>query len=279
MIKNLTGDIIKSFDNLDFNTKTNPVFYNPIIGLITPEWHLSDSFKIPFNEFDDIFKNHYFRKKISESNDYLQEEEDDVFEMTFSSWYIPFHYKPRDKWGIHLRLDKVIEMIKKFNNPNYLFESKEQIVQASTLYFILHEIFHYIVEYNATLFEIIKRNPFLYKEYLVSIYEPKFLTDDCIEESIANAYLYSQWKLLKFPDNILFELLSNQPKSYKNFVNYIGNDFNHGIDKLIAQFSNPNISQTVNESSKNTIIIIDSNNIKFHEIPLWIHLYSKPLYK
>jgi hypothetical protein len=273
MSTTLTHDLIKSFDNLNSNMEINSVYYNPIIGLITPEWHFSNSFKIYFNEFNDIFKDQYFRQNINNLNKYKEDEEDDAFEMTLSSWYIPFHYKPRDKWGIHLRIDKLIGMMKKFNNIDHFFESSEQIIQASTLYFILHEIFHYIVEYNATLIEITNQNPLLYKQYLISIYETKFLTaDDCIEESIANAYLYSQWRQLNFPENILFELLSKQPKSYKNFVNYIGKNFQHGIKKLIAQLSNSN-------TFKNTMIIIDSNTIKFHEIPLWIHFFPLPLNK
>lgn len=270
MIKNFTYDIIKSFDNLD-NRKTNSMLYNPIIGLITPEWHLSSSFKISYNEFYDIFKDKYFRQNLKQLDKYNYEDEDDAFEMTLSSWYIPFHYKPRDKWGIHLRLDKVIGMIKKFNNRKYSFKSTEQIIQASTLYFILHEIFHYIVEYNTTLIEIMNKNPLLYKQYLISIYETKFLTDDCLEESIANAYLYAQWRELKLPENTLFELLSQQPKSYRNFIKYIGKNFYSGLTNLISHISNSN-------TFNNTMIIIDSNNIKCHDIPLWIHFIPRPLH-
>jgi len=278
MAYSLTHELISSLDRLKStnDTKENPEEDDVIKRLITPEWYYAKGFKIYFHSVENLFFNQTFKNTLDNTfNDYLINNEYDAFERTLSSWYVPYHYFPREKWGIHLRLDRLINTIKKLNKKSSSFKNKEDIIKASTMYFILHELFHYMVENCSTVLEIIKENPLLYKQYLVSVYETTFSTENCIEENLANTYLMREWKEYNFPRNILCELLSYYDTNYKNLLYYGEDKFSLDVRKLLSQIlyscSNPKIVEPI----EGVMSRINPKNMKDHQIPLWFHYYPE----
>jgi hypothetical protein len=280
MSYSLTHELISSFDKLEseITTKEHKEICNPIKRLITPEWYYAKGFKINFNNMENLFFNQTFKNTLEkEFNNYSIDYQNDAFEKTLSSWYIPYHYVPRDKWGIHLRLDSLINTIKKLNPKLSSFKSQEMVIQASTIYFLIHEVFHYMVENTSTVIEIIKQNPLLYKQYLVSVYEKTLFTDNCIEESLANRYLETEWINYKFPKNVICELLSYHDTNYKKHIYYEEKKFFLDIRRLISQILYSHANPKIVEPLEVIMNIINTKNMKDHQLPLWIHYYPQAI--
>ena len=95
-----------------------------------------------------------------------------VLKLSFCSWYQPYHYTPRTKWGIHIRYSSWLGIAAFFNLdcPN-LVSNPIASVKAAFFYLLMHCLFHYLTECVASTLEIILRDPSIYANYQSSIYE------------------------------------------------------------------------------------------------------------
>ena len=78
------------------------------------------------------------------------------FESDFCSWYKPYHFLPRNNWGIHIRYYSLLSISTRFNTKYPNLKSKPMdSARAAFYYLYLHEVFHYLVENAASIIEII----------------------------------------------------------------------------------------------------------------------------
>lgn len=109
----------------------------------------------------------------------------------FCAWYCPVHYFGPD-WGIYIREDCTIrqayEIAKYLGRIPYGTQRKiaEDLIRASFYAFYLHEQFHHKVE-SFSLRLLVSTGKDRYRRYQEKVYVPKYRTDQCIEESLANA--------------------------------------------------------------------------------------------
>lgn len=156
-----------------------------------PEW--------PDDFLDDIVKR-------AQSADFPSDEPEDIFPedvlrqgryiWDVCAWYQPIHYFGYD-WGIYIREDCLLNHARaiaaRFRlgrrvilNPGTLAKA---LFRASFASFFLHEQFHHKVEslgFRAHV--MLGRSAYL--PYKKAIYRPHYMTDDCLEEALANASAY-----------------------------------------------------------------------------------------
>src|SRR5215216_4426188 len=155
--QSISHDIINAIDRLQkdqakkINRERQEHLRNPIIGIITPEWYYSDSFKIfedqdiNWNTFDKVDFIHNMSQNLHKIDpQYLKRREE--FERSFSCWYQPYRYLPRENWGIHVRFDSWMRIAAEFNHncPSLISKSLDS-VKAALLYFFTHELLHNIL--------------------------------------------------------------------------------------------------------------------------------------
>ena len=92
---------------------------NPIVRIITPEWYYADSSEI-FHGVDIVWDNLDRLELVQNLAISLKEIKinrlaNDIFEASFCSWYQPYHYSPRSKWGIHIRYNSWVEIAARLN--------------------------------------------------------------------------------------------------------------------------------------------------------------------
>jgi hypothetical protein len=286
--RNLAQNFINSLDGLsphlspDDSTKED--YNNPLISIITPEWYYSESIRLEsraYNDWEKLEKLSVIKKVARKLSDYVASDYYDQFENTFSSWYQPYHYKPRDKWGIHLRYDSWVRTAKRLQLEYHSADSdSSESVKAAFLYFLNHQIFHYLTENAASVLEIVTEMPSLYTRYYSNVYSKLFNTRHCLEEALANSYLSQQASHCRIENEYLRKELKRQGKGYNNFVNYEGDQFFMGIRLLISQ---------MRQSSTKPKLLFPLEQIMDMRcpqdpsidlcIPIWMHREPKPLYK
>jgi hypothetical protein len=197
-------DLIKALDSIGEGVRRYPS--TPFALMVTPSWFHSQSFKISFKS-----NNHYEKNGISLNenivNDWDNYKSSEILENhaeTVSSWYQPFHYLPREKWGIHLRYDSLISMSKFLIRKGC--HDKYHAIGLSFLYFIIHETFHYAIESFTGNLEILLNNSDLYREYYMKVYKKSLKSKVCIEEELANIYLLLEWGHLGNDVSLLSDL-------------------------------------------------------------------------
>ena len=115
--RNVSKDIIDAIDILykqksEKKPDADETMINPVSELISPEWHYSNSTRILRDidlKYDLILKSDLIQSMANELGAF--EFSDFVktgFERDFCCWYQPYHYLPREKWGIHIRKDSWI---------------------------------------------------------------------------------------------------------------------------------------------------------------------------
>ncbi|MDF0682294.1 MAG: hypothetical protein P0116_15155 [Candidatus Nitrosocosmicus sp.] len=145
-------------------------------------------------------------------------------------------------------------------------------VTSAFFYFIVHGLFHYIIEYGASTMELLMNKPYLYTEYYAKIYSEEFNTVDCLEEALCNSYLYEHARQFKIDRKFLKELLIKQGPGYNDFVSYIGQSFYSGIRTILSQikfcklksFRNDPVESLINELDPEYYLLADN-------IPIWLH--------
>lgn len=289
-------DIINAVDILYRQTvkNVNSSDDNPVSELITPEWHYSDSFRFLSNteinwenlgggESDLIKKMVDTIEKAEIPDDAIVAAE---FEKSFCSWYQPYHYLPRDKWGVHLRYDSWMRIAALFyHSCPSLRGRKLDSVKSAFLYLYVHELFHNIVENASSVMEILLGKSHIYTKYYSEVYSNAFNSSNCIEEALGNAYLFLWAEECCHIDRDFLkdELLLKQGPGYRNFVQYSSGsgslNFSKGSRILLSQirYGNLNantydpIEQLVNTSDP---IVYSS----IYNIPIWIHYKPIPVY-
>src|SRR5215216_6237566 len=253
----------------------------PIARIIRPEWHYSEISR----EFENIDINWYNLEKfglirnIAENLDNVNIEVyiGSEFEMSSAAWYQPYHYLPRTAWGIHIRYDSWLRIAAKlYHNCHSLISKGVDSVKAAFLYLFNHALFHYITENASSMLEIASDNPNLYTNYQFNIYSKLFNSSDCIEETLANSYLFEKAEQCHIDKQYLKEELSNQTKGYKQFVNYLGSNFLNGSRRLISQIQN-GVPNPASEEPLEQIMDI-SNPMDYahgHRVPIWLRRKAK----
>ena len=201
MIKKNSKDLIQSIDILygnkeDDNQDKSFDNYNPVSELITPEWHYSESDRIFSNaqiSWDNLGENDTI---ISISNNIENTEIPDEivgsnFEISFCSWYQPYHFLPRDKWGIHIRKGSWMRISSLFYRkcPSTINKTIES-TKAAFLYLFTHELYHHIIENASSIIELILEKPYIYTKYFTDVYSQVFNLSNCLEETLSNSYLF-----------------------------------------------------------------------------------------
>lgn len=102
------------------------------------------------------------------------------------AFYLPFHYYHPTWWGVYLTLEGVVWLAGEIIRRSEGKVSPETAVQASRLFLYYHEAFHHKTECFATRLELTHRRPF-YKTGFERLYQKTFMTDECLEEALANA--------------------------------------------------------------------------------------------
>lgn len=111
------------------------------------------------------------------------------------AWYQPIHYFGYD-WGIYIREDCLLKLAadiarKLRIDPAQLSWHSSQllakaIIRSAFAAFFLHEHFHHKVEsFGLRMHVALGRSAYL--PYKNSVYRPSYLTDNCLEEAMANA--------------------------------------------------------------------------------------------
>lgn len=113
------------------------------------------------------------------------------------AFYLPFHHFYPNWWGIYLVLDRVHDLANYLRLHSCYELERNEAFQVARVFLYGHEAFHHIVESFATRLEVTHRSP-LYKDGFNSLFKRHYGTDECTEESLANAYAYRKVKSILF---------------------------------------------------------------------------------
>jgi hypothetical protein len=205
---------------------------------------------------------------------------DNIFEKSFCTWYQPYHLFPRKKWGIHIRHSSWLKISSQLNKecPNLFSKVNESIV-AGFLYLYYHGVFHHIVENAITRIELFYNNPSVFTNYYLNYYIKTFNLSNCMEESLANAYLYEHAFQCHIDKEYLKNILMWQGNAYANFLNFIENKFIKGRHELILQIKNTdNDLSNFEFKDLEAFFNLNSEYIKHNQIPIWLHSRPNPIH-
>ena len=153
-------------------------------------------------------------------------------------------------------------------------------VKAAFLYLLTHTLFHYIVENAASIIEILLAKPDIYKTYFSNVYAEVFNSPECIEESLANAYLFERDSICHIDKNYLKEALSRQGPGYRDFVDYTDSRFRNGARKLMCQIHYGKLNPNSDAPLEQIIDVTDPIDYSHgHRVPVWLHRRAKPLHR
>jgi hypothetical protein len=284
--KDVSLDIINAIDILYTQSNESVNSYNPVSELITPEWHYSDSTQILDNvqinwdtlgEFDllrtmtDSLENATIPDAIVGAE----------FERSFCSWYQPYHYLPRKKWGVHLRYDSWLRVAALFyhNCPSILGRKLDSL-KSAFLYLFVHELFHNIVENAASVMEILLCKSHIYTKYYSEVYSEVFNSSNCIEEALSNGYLFL-WaeECCHIDRDFLKDELLKQGPGYQNFLQYSGSNFSNGNRILLSQIRYGDLNPTTCDPIEQLVDISHPTQyLSIHKVPVWLHRKPKPVF-
>jgi hypothetical protein len=284
--KDVSLDIISAIDILYSQSNDSLNSYNPVSELITPEWYYSDSTQILDNvqinwhklgEFDLIKTMTHSLEKATIPDAIVGAE----FERSFCSWYQPYHYLPRQKWGVHLRYDSWLRVAALFyHNCPSIQGRKLESLKSAFLYLYVHELFHNIVENAASVMEILLRKSHMYTKYYSEVYSEVFNSSNCIEEALSNGYLFLWGEAYCHIDrDFLKDELLKQGPGYHNFLQYSGSNFSKGNRILLSQIRHGHLNPTTCDPIEQLVNILDPTLYSsIHRVPIWLHRKPKPLY-
>jgi hypothetical protein len=253
--------------------------------IITPEWYYSDSKRIFENltiSWESLLESDLINNISLDVKLFTISRRDIIFEKSFCTWYQPYHLLPQTRWGIHIRFSSWMKFTSQLNTEDPNLKSKlNNSVVASFLYVYLHGIFHYIIENVISTIELSTKNPIFYNDYYMNNYLQTFNTLECLEESLANAYLYENASECHIDQEYLQSVLVNQGSAYANFLNYTATNFLKGCMKLIFQIKDKHNKDLSNYNFKDLEHFFDlksSNSILKNQIPIWLHHKPKPIH-
>jgi predicted RNA binding protein YcfA (HicA-like mRNA interferase family) len=120
------------------------------------------------------------------------------------AWYQPIHYFGYD-WGIFIREDclksQAVRIASRLHPsdlqhiPGWAHQGPaaltKTMLRASFVCFYLHEQFHHKIESLGFRLHV-ARGQGSYLPYKKNVYRPNYLSDDCLEEALANADIYKR---------------------------------------------------------------------------------------
>lgn len=116
-----------------------------------------------------------------------------------AAWYCPIHFFG-EAWGIYIRESALFSIstdIARQVNWSQVKVNKskmaQQLLRAAFYVLFLHEQFHHKVE-SLGLRMMVAASKQFYIPYSRGVYQATFRTDDCLEESLANAESYRRFK-------------------------------------------------------------------------------------
>jgi hypothetical protein len=275
-------DLIIKLDKLQQHDKSKfDKFKNPLLSLITSRWYFSESFRL-FQDvelnWENCEKTDFVSNLANKMDDFdISTPANSSFEVSFCSWYQPYHFPPRSKWGVHIRYGcwGTLSAGLHRKSPN-LNNNPIDSVKAAFFYLYIHELFHYLIENVSSIMELEYEEPLLYINYLRNIYSKVFNTSECLEEALANSYLFERTNLCHIEKQYLEQELLKQHPGYNSFINYTGAKFKDGLRQLFSQI----VTEHSDDRSTNKITstpeysqFTDFSYI--YDIPVWIH--QKPL--
>ena len=253
---------------------------DPIMEIVTPQWYYSSSYEV-FNDVELTWENldrfnlvHDIANNIHKVDIKLMIKGN--FEKSFASWYQSYHYSPL-KWGIHVRMAALVMIAARFNRrcPSLVFKPVNS-VKAAFFYLFNHTLFHHITENASSMMELISSDPNIYGRYLCNVYTQVFNSSNCIEESLANSYLFQRAKQSHISTKYLKAELLGQGAGYEEFVKYLCLDFQKGNRVLLSQIREGNINPSSAEPLEQIMNIPDSQISRGYRIPVWIHEQANP---
>lgn len=294
--KSVSQDIINAVDLLYARSNENLNSYNnnPVSELITPEWQYSDSFQILENNniqinWDNLGREFDLIKTMIDSLEKWTTIPDDAitvgaeFERSFCSWYQPYHYLPRQKWGVHLRYDSWMRVAALFYNgcPSIMGRKLDSI-KSAFLYLYVHELFHNSIENAASIMEILLGKPYIYTKYYSDVYTNVFNSSNCIEEALSNGYLFLWAEECHIDREFLKDMLLKQGPGYHDFINYSSGSSNlsKGNRILLSQIRHGDLNPTTTYDPIEQLVDI-SNPIRYssiYNVPIWLHRKPKPVH-
>jgi hypothetical protein len=169
------------------------------------------------------------------------------------AWYCPVHFFG-EQWGIYIREDCILQVAERivehtqdrsFVDPGTPLQLL-QLLRASLYLLYLHEAFHHKVEsFGFRL--LVTTGEDHYWRYKENVYKPTFLTNDCLEESLANAESYRRIgeppytqhfgpAITKILPGFLKHSFTRQPAGYAQAVGYLTDEqFYTGVFELQTQ--------------------------------------------
>ena len=132
-----------------------------------------------------------------------------------------------------------------------------------------------MTENAASMIELEVGKPHCYTTYYSEVYAESFNSLDCLEESLANSYLYKHSMSCHIDSDYLKNELLSQPDGYKEFAKFINEDFAKGCYKLISLIISKQISPRYVEPSKEILERSFPYDSQQGIIPVWLH--RKPL--
>ena len=150
--------------------------------------------------------------------------------MEALAWYRPFHYLPKELWGIYITLDGLKYLVQKLRHSIRLSVATAIWYAVEILW--QHELFHFIVEVFSTRVEFITREP-KYLPYLRQFYEATW--PNCLEEALANRHVLRRRNLNK-AKRFLYAFFDQQPGWYREYRRFLTPDkFREGRIELCNQ--------------------------------------------
>lgn len=288
--KNASLDILKAIDILYEQGNKNLNSQNPVSALITPEWHYSDSLQILESNIQlnwDNLGQIALMKTMTDSLEKMATVPGDAiigdieFERSFCSWYQPYHYLPREKWGVHLRYDSWIRVAVHFyrNCPSLMGKSLDSI-KSAFLYLYVHELFHNHVENATSVMEILLGKSHIYTKYYSDVYSNVFNSSECLEEALSNGYLLLWAEECHIDKDFLKKELLKQGPGYHDFIQYYGcSNLSKGNRILLSQIRYGDLNPTTCDPIEHLVDISDPIQYScIYNVPIWLHRKPRPVH-
>lgn len=154
------------------------------------------------------------------------------------AFYLPFHLFAPEYWGVYLTVEGVMEMASGLRELSSDKLSVSDAIFGSRLFLYYHEAFHHAVECFATRLEMTERMP-RYKEGFQEAFDEQYLTEDCLEEGLANAHAYRETQK-KTRNPILMKALATMivesDPGYNRGIEFLNRFANHRNDMSEVYF-------------------------------------------
>ena len=211
-----------------------------------------------FGDFDECTQEDLDREKSRILN-----EEAPGLESSHSpcAWYNPMHFYRN--WGIYMKGTCLVRIARrmacfvdwsKTSLPKSAF--KGELLRAAFYMIYLHEQFHHKVE-SFSLRLLVSTGRDHYSPYSSQVYQPTFRTQQCLEESLANAQSYRRLSEKRYRSNLspfIYQgvrdyvklTMPTQPPGYREGIFYLKDQpHQSGVCLLQSQVQSANLMPTI----------------------------------